>query len=309
MLAAAFDFACPLCQGPLEAPAPDERCCPADGSSYRRIDGIWHFLTSERAQYFRQFIREYSTVRRAEGRGASEPHFYRALPYEDRTGNFAADWRIRARSFDSLLKSVLAPLEAQRTAPLRLLDLGAGNGWLSYRLAQRGHAVAAIDLLTDPFDGLGVYQHYDARFTPVQADFDHLPFSADQADLAIFNASFHYATDYPTTLKEVLRVLRSSGQVVIMDSPVYRDGSSGARMVKERERRFRGTYGFASDALPSESYLTYDRLSQLGEALGLVWRFIRPFYGWRWALRPLKARILGHREPARFLLVVGKRET
>src|SRR6266851_1452104 len=108
-----------------------------------------------------RFVREYRTVRRAEGWGSHDPAYYRALPFRDLTGRFPGIWRIRARSFSTFMKHVVHPLEVQRhTTALRVLDLGAGCGWLAYRLAQRGHWVAALDLLDDPFDGLGAVRHY-----------------------------------------------------------------------------------------------------------------------------------------------------
>lgn len=305
--ASAFAFACPLCRTSLAAALPDEWRCPADGSCYRCVDGIWRFLRPEREAFFEQFIREYETVRRAEGRGARDAAYYRALPFEDRSGRFRDDWRIRARSFQALVARVLRPLEAQHRRPLKVLDLGTGNGWLAYRLAERGHHVAAVDLLTNAFDGLGAHVYYPAALTPVQAEFDHLPLEDSQVDLVLFNGSLHYSTGYETTLAEALRVLRPDGRLVIMDSPVYRDAASGAQMVREREAQFERTYGFPSNALPNENYLTYDRLDDLAARLGLHWQLSVPFYGWRWALRPWKARLRGRREPAKFVLIVGTR--
>lgn len=306
-----FAFACPACGTPLEAPAPDERRCPADGTVYHREAGIWRFLLPKRQTFFEQFMAEYEAVRRAEGRGSKDSAFYRALPFEDLTGHFSDDWRIRARSFETLIERVVVPLEAELDRPLKTLDLGAGNGWLSYRLAERGHIVAAVDLLTNAFDGLGAHVHYDVDFVPAQAEFDRLPFVADQADLAVFNGSLHYATDFETTLSEVLRVLRDGGgprkgQLVIMDSPVYHEAASGEQMVQEREAQFEAAYGFPSNAIPSENYLTYDRLDELAEALALSWEVHEPFYGWRWHSKPWKARLLGRREPAKFLVIVGQ---
>jgi SAM-dependent methyltransferase len=171
-----------------------------------------------------------------------------------------------------------------------------------------------VDLLVDAFDGLGTHIHYDVPFTPVQAEFDRLPFDAGQADLAIFNASLHYSTNYEITLREALRVLQRDGCLVILDSPIYHDPSSGKQMVQEREKQFEQKYGFASNAIPSENFLTFERLDQLGAALGLRWEQVKPFYGWRpalrdwrWALRPWVARLRGSREPAQFLIVVGRR--
>jgi len=253
-----------------------------------------------------QFTREYTTVRRAEGWGSADRAYYQALPFVDLTGRFERIWQIRARSYAMFLRQVLERLE--RHGPLRILDLGAGNGWLSNRLAERGHNVTAIDLSEDPFDGLGAAKHYDATFGAVLAEFDRLPLADTQVDLVVFNASLHYSTDYAQTLSEALRVLRAHGTLVILDSPMYTDPSSGARMVQERQSRFMATYGFASDALPSEHFLTPARLDELGSELRLNWQVHQPRLDWRSALGRTVGGIRARREPARFPVIVGTRQ-
>ncbi len=302
-----FTFACPRCCSPLLDEDETTYRCPGERLRFVRTGGIWRFLLPERRQALGTFMREYETVRQAEGRGSDDPAYFRALPFEDLTGRYAHDWRIRAVSFQALLKRAVEPLEKASRQPLRVLDLGAGNGWLSYRLALRGHAVAAVDLMDNDFDGLGAHRHYDVAFLPVQAEFDRLPFLENQADLAVFNASFHYATDYERALREALRVLLPHGCLVILDTPVYHNAASGQAMVHEREEAFRQRFGFPSNALPSENFLTYDRLAELGARLHLRWETHEPWYGLRWALRPWIARLLGRREPARFLLIIGRR--
>src|SRR5690606_12972499 len=92
------------------------------------------------------FMAEYAAVRRAEGRGDDDPSFYRALPFHDLTGRFVDDWRIRAVSYQALVNRVLPPLATRWRRPLRILDLGAGNCWLSYRLASSAAAGSAADV-------------------------------------------------------------------------------------------------------------------------------------------------------------------
>ena len=89
----------------------------------------------------------------------------------------------------------------------------------------------AVDLLVNEQDGLGAWKQYENTFTPVQAEFNHLPVMDSFADVVIFNASFHYSEDYAQSLAEALRVLSPGGRVVIMDSPVYRRSASGEKMV------------------------------------------------------------------------------
>ena len=189
----------------------------------------------------------------------------------------------------------------------RILDLGAGNGWLSYRLARRGHGVAAVDLNDDPQDGLGAHVHYDreAPFAVIQASFDRLPWPDDVIDLAIYNGSLHYSTDYCATLREALRVLAPGGRVVILDSPFYRHTKSGEAMVRERKDVFRADYGCDTGGVANEGFLTPARLDDLTRDLGISWRLLHPHYGLRWALRPVKNWAMGRREQARFPVVIG----
>ncbi|HZC80028.1 MAG TPA: class I SAM-dependent methyltransferase, partial [Ktedonobacterales bacterium] len=291
-------FTCPACGRALDEVAADELRCDAEGVTYRRQEGVWRLLAPAREEALARFISEYETVRRGEGRGATDAAYYRALPFSDLSGKFSADWAIRAASFRALLARVVAPLEdGLERAPVTL-DLGAGCGWLSYRLAQRGHTVLAVDLQTNATDGLGAHQHYDASFVPVQAEFDRLPLAAGVADLVVFNAALHYATDYVTTLTEALRVLRHGGIIAILDSPVYSHSGSGQRMVREREADFSRRFGFPSNAIPSEQYLTGARLRDLAAALGLRWRVSTPAHGVRFAWRRWKKRLIAGRESA-----------
>lgn len=302
----AFAFACPRCHAALDLIAIDAMRCPVDDLRFERVDGIWRFLLPERAPLFEQFIHDYESIRRAEGRISADTAYYRALPYFDLTHRMSADWRIRAASFDAFVAQILATVE--RVEPhLTVLDLGAGNGWLSHQLTRRGHHLVAVDLMINDFDGLGCFRYYDHPFTPAQAEFEHLPFADASADLVIFNASLHYAVDVGVTLAEALRTLKPDGRLVILDSPVYHNPASGEQMVREREDQFLKQYGFASNALPSKNYLTYDEIKQWGKALNLRWQILTPFYGFSWALKPIKAALLHRREPAKFHLLVGKR--
>jgi SAM-dependent methyltransferase len=304
--ATSFAWACPVCRTDLVAKDASARC-PVCDTVYARRDAIWRFLPRSRQNVFAQFLREYQTVRRREGWGHAEARYYRALPAVSRRDPNRAVWRLRARSLRVFEQQIVQPLEQQTARPLTLIDLGAGNGWLAHRLARRGHRVAAVDLQTNAFDGLGAHVHYGPLFTPVQAEFERLPFVGNQFDLAIFNGALHYATDYATTLAEALRVLRPDGGLVVLDSPVYHDAGSGAQRVREREARFRQTYGFPSNALACEHYLTWAQLDTLAATLNVAWQVFTPGYDWRWKLRRTLARLRTGCEPASFPILRGCR--
>ncbi len=254
----------------------------------------------------RRFIEDYSGIRRAEGRGSADPEYYRALPYRDLTGKNSAQWAIRARSYHHFETHVLPGIEKEVDRPLDILDLGAGNGWMSYRLTLRKHRLVALDIFTDPSDGLRAVRCYPLPFPCVEAEFDHLPFADASFDLAIYNSSLHYSTDYRRTLTEARRCLRSPGRFVIVDSPVYKRPEHGERMRIERHQQFERQYGYRSDSLPSIEFFDEAMLSALGRDLNIEWTRTRPWYGVRWALRPLKARLRSRRPPSQFFILTGR---
>jgi len=258
------------------------------------------------ATHIRQrFLQDYRAIRGAEGRGSRDAAYYRALPYQDLTGRNSAQWKIRAKSYRYFERKLLFDMERKAARALDVLDLGAGNCWMSYRVAQRNHRPVALDIFADAMDGLGAARHYGVRLPLIETEFDHLPFRSASFDLAIYNASLHYSTDYRRTLQELRRCLRPGGHFVIIDSPVYRLPEHGERMRAERHDDFEKRYGFRSEALPSLEYFDEPAIAALARELKIEWRIHRPWYGWKWWWRPWKARLLRRRPPARFWILEG----
>jgi SAM-dependent methyltransferase len=273
-------------------------------------EGIWRALSSDRRRYFAQFAREYEEVRKMEGRGSEGPEFYLALPYCDVTKRNSWQWDIRSRTYRYMARNVLRELARGGNSSPVILDLGAGNGWLSYRLACLGHRPIAVDLITNHWDGLGAAAHYrtalPALFPRVQAELDRLPFAEGQVDCAIFNASFHYSENYERTVAEAIRCLRPGGMIVIADSPTYTCEESGRKMVKERQELFQAKFGFKSDGMSSCEYLTRERLIALEAKFGIEWNTHRVWYGFHWAMRPWSAKLRRRREPSQFRIYTAQ---
>jgi SAM-dependent methyltransferase len=260
----------------------------------------------------RDFAEAYAEHRSSEGRGAGGQAELLALPWL-RRGPLAAQWGVRARTFRRFIRAVVEP-HARRVAParLRVLDAGAGNGWLCRRLAMLGHAPTALDLRTDAVDGLGAAMGYAATlprlFPRVAASFDALPLGDGAFDLVVFNASLHYAVELERVLAEAVRVLAPGGAVTLLDSPFYRTRAAGDAMVAEKRAGSQALFGGrarALMALPSVEYLTRDRLVEASRTAGLAWRRLRVRYPLWYELRPLKAALARRRPPSRFDLWVS----
>jgi SAM-dependent methyltransferase len=270
-------------------------------------NGIVHALPPERAAYYARFISEYEQIRATEGRGSKSEDFYFALPYKDLSGRNSQQWKIRSKSYDYFVTRVLMPRHNRGS----ILDLGAGNCWMSFRLSLLGYDPVAVDLLTNEHDGLGAAVHFNTRLPiPIlrfQAEATDLPFQDEQFDVIIFNASFHYSEDYEATLREAFRCLKPGGIMIISDTPWYSCEESGRKMVTERHTLFRQRFGTASDSVNSLEYLTDERLRALEKNLSIQWTVHSPWYGWKWAARPWIAKLRSQREPSRFRIYVARK--
>lgn len=307
-LTAGLKFRCPGCGGSLQSgPFLNQMTCSTCAFRLRDDEGIWLALLPERRSYYAQFISDYEQIRAAEGRGSDTEDYYLSLPFCDLSGRNQSQWKIRSCTFCYLCEQILP-----RVRPAaRILDLGAGNGWLSYRLALMGFRPVAVDLLVNKHDGLAAAKHYrsslHSMFPCVQAENTRLPFEPEQFDAAIFNASFHYAENYSSPILETLRCLKPGGMIIVADSPWYREESSGEQMLAERRARFLNRYGTPSDSIPSREFLTDHRLRKLEQEFGFRWKRHTPSYGVRWAMRPWIARWHGSREPARFYIYTAEK--
>ncbi|MGH9561688.1 MAG: class I SAM-dependent methyltransferase [Terracidiphilus sp.] len=296
---------CPRCRITM-----DGDICPRCSLQIDMKDGIALALAPERAKYYAPFTHAYESIRRAEGRGSATDDFYLRLPWNDLSGRNTRQWRIRSRSFDYLMTHVLPPQNSHGYQ--RVLDVGAGNCWLSFRLSRAGYRPVAVDLSLDDLDGLRAAEHYRGTlpdlFPRFQAEMDRLPFADGQFDVAIFNASFHYSESTEATLREALRCLKSNGRVIVVDTPWYSSEKSGQRMLQERRATFLRKFGTASDAIEHLEYLTNERLQNLAAALSIHWERHSPRYGLGWTMRPLMARLQRKREPSQFRIYVAHRK-
>lgn len=300
MPAADWRFLCPACS---DIELDEQGYCPACSARYATDGGVLLLLSAQRRAEFSSFLAGYSRIRAAEGRGSADSKYYRNLPLCPGEHPLADQWRIRARSF-RVLSSLLT---RELGIGARVLDLGAGCGWLSHSLAAQGMRPCAIDINLDEQDGLRASRHFAATFPCVEAEFDDLPVPTAIADAAVFNASLHYSVDLDRTFREVLRTVRPGGLLAVVDSPVYRDAASGQRMVVEQHADFESRFGDRSDRLASIGFLTFADFDRLASRFGLTWSVSRPWYGWRWAVRPAIARALGQREPATFAVFYARR--
>lgn len=299
-------FACAC--GPLSSTSGPDVSCAACGVRIRNERGVFRCLDAERLAGLEPFLSQYRRVRSLDGYRAAEAGYYRALPRSAAGDPQEHVWRIRQRSFRTLCRelerfSAVAARQRDwrrrkaRRPCLTVLDIGAGNGWLSNQLAALGCQTVAVDLLDDERDGLEACRHYGHAIVCVQADFDALPFASRQFDAVIFNGSVHYAPDVTRTLGRAERLLKPDGLLAVVDSPMFvREGDGSAMNARVRDR-LATRYGIVAPIQPGEGFLTFERLAQFAASVGRRWRFSGSSTVWRDRVARRLIQVFGDRGP------------
>lgn len=116
------------------------------------------------------------------------------------------------------LRAIVDDLRASAGAP-RVLDLGCGAGHASFAVAPAAASVIAYDLSAQMLDvvaGASRERGLD-NITTVQGDVARLPFDDAAFDLVLTRFSAHHWRDVPAALREVRRVLRPHGTLLVSD--------------------------------------------------------------------------------------------
>jgi SAM-dependent methyltransferase len=295
-------FMCPVCRVPAFQDDGGVLCASC-GTRYDARGGVHRFLGRGGEVDAGALAAQYRAVRQGDGHRSTHPEYYRMLPSVPRDHPQAAEWRIRRESFASLQEQAIPAIWLGQA---RILELGAGCAWLSYRLATLGYRVVAVDRLDDEADGLGACRHYPVEFPAVQADFDRLPFEPQQFDAAVFTGSLHYSADPAASLREAARMVAAGGIVAVMDSPTFVRDADGEAMVADQLRRMRTEHGVDLPVRAGVGFLTYAGMEQAFAAIGLRARWFPSRGPLVWRLRRQMARLRLKRAPAAFGVWVGR---
>lgn len=125
------------------------------------------------------------------------------------------EWAFRRKSTRKLIRYLLA-----KKRPVKILELGCGNGWLSFQLSQLPEAqVMGVDI--------NCFELEQAR--RVFGDLPNLRFfhgclsdlQDEKFDMIVFAASIQYFADLEAVIREALTRLHSGGEIHLIDSCFY----------------------------------------------------------------------------------------
>jgi len=163
-----------------------------------------------------EFESVYVDLRIAENRMYSDEEVM-WLPEVDEQHIHKKEWDIRRYSCKKLTRYL-----SNKRRPLKILEVGCGNGWLSYQLSQLPYSnVTGLDInqveirqAERVFTGISnlrfIYGSVDAHFLQLE-----------KFDIVVFAASIQYFKSFRQIIEMVLQRLNSMGEIHIIDSHFY----------------------------------------------------------------------------------------
>ena len=103
--------------------------------------------------------------------------------------------------------------------PIVVADLGAGEGLLSELLARRCKKVIAVDNSEKivAFGAAKAKKNGLKNLEFRQGDLQNPPVEANSVDLVVLSQALHHATDPAEAIRSAHKILRSGGQIMILD--------------------------------------------------------------------------------------------
>jgi len=162
------------------------------------------------------FEKLYMQLREKEGRVYSDKEVV-TLPDLYETHPHYSEWRMRKQSCQKLISY----LHKQQT-PLKILEVGCGNGWLAHQLADvPGSKVIGTDInFTELQQAAKVFKELpNLHF--IYTDIESGLFEERQFDIIVFAASIQYFSSLNKIIGESMRLLKPNGEIHIIDSHFY----------------------------------------------------------------------------------------
>ena len=133
--------------------------------------------------------------------------------FDELAGRFGKDY-VPGRSWKGLSEMLIRLLP-----PMRIADIGSGEGTLSLLLAQRAEQVIGIDNSEKMVEyANGVARRAGVKNVEFQlGDLEELPLPDASVDLALFSQSLHHALHPQKAVHEAFRILKPGGRIVVLD--------------------------------------------------------------------------------------------
>jgi SAM-dependent methyltransferase len=178
----------------------------------------------------REFEQLYVDLRRSESRIYSDEEVA-WLPDINEDHPYKTEWDIRKSSCEKLVRYL-----ETKSQPLKILEVGCGNGWLSYQLSQIDSSyVIGLDVnLCELQQAERVFMAI-SNLAFVYGDIDSACLGNQKFDVVVFAAAIQYFNSLGEIVAKIFERLNKKGEIHIIDSHFYSVEEQDAARRRSRE--------------------------------------------------------------------------
>jgi ubiquinone/menaquinone biosynthesis C-methylase UbiE len=160
------------------------------------------------------------------------------LPEVEPGNRYKNEWKVRKASCNRMISYL-----RKKKRPLRILEVGCGNGWLSHQLAARlkESMVTGLDINLPELDQAARVFAFEENLRFIHGDLRINPLANEKFDIIIFAASLQYFRSLAQIISAAFGCLSEGGEIHVLDTHFYSaDGAREARMKAENYFRSAG---------------------------------------------------------------------
>jgi ubiquinone/menaquinone biosynthesis C-methylase UbiE len=183
------------------------------------------------------FDQLYTSLRQKEGRVYNDEEVLH-LPDISKDHPHYSEWQMRKESCRRLKHYF-----EKKLSPLKILEAGCGNGWLTRRLAGiPGSHITGTDINNSELQqAIRAFKHVpNLKF--IRAGITDIQTENEKFDLIVFAASIQYFPSLKEIISQAMLKLKTNGEIHILDSVFYEPGEIKA--AKERSATYYRELGF-----------------------------------------------------------------
>ena len=149
-----------------------------------------------------------------------------------------SEWEIRKRNSTHFIDYL-----KQKNKPLKILDIGCGNGWFAHKIASISNTeVLAIDLNYEELKQASLVFKNKENLHFAYGSMDSIMNTGIQFDCIIFSASIQYFPSLKNCIHQTFSLLNDLGEIHILDTILYKSHQIDA--AKKRSRNYFQSLGF-----------------------------------------------------------------
>jgi ubiquinone/menaquinone biosynthesis C-methylase UbiE len=180
------------------------------------------------------FEENYIDLRKRECRVYSDD-VVRNLPNFDECGLLKEEWLIRKVTLEKLIRHF-----KKKEKNSLILELGCGNGWLAHQLASSLNAeILGLDINeTELLQGATLFKDLQ-NLSFMRGDVFTADIKKETFDVILLASSIQYFPDLVQLIQRLLELLKPSGEIHIVDSPIYASAAESHEAKSRSHKYFR----------------------------------------------------------------------